>query len=180
MRLLEKSTAFRYHGYANDTQLYKRYSFRGPDGLQSAPQTLGAFLADINAWMLTNKFKLNSAKTVFMVIASRHQQPVVECMRTVLRVGDVFIHIKKVVCNLGVLFDTEMSILPHVIRMQFRLAATAYKSLARFVRTSLKKHVWLQYMPWYSPRLIMPTHSWLEYQGHPLVDEKLRKLMLQG
>ena len=116
MGLLEKSTAFKYHGYANDSQLYKGYSFRGTDGLQSALQTLGAFLADINAWMLTNKFKLNSARTVFMVIASRHQQPVVECIRPVLRVCNAFIHIKKVVCNLGVLFDSEMSMCTYVVK----------------------------------------------------------------
>ena len=35
-----------------------------------------------------------------------------------LRAGDAFIHTKKVVCNLGVLFDSNVSVLPYITRVE--------------------------------------------------------------
>ena len=91
----------KYTGYPDDTQIQKGFSFRGTDGLQSAVPTPEACLTD--AWIRANKLNLHPTKTEFMVIASRHQQLVVERIRPVLRLDDTFIHCKKVVRNLGVL-----------------------------------------------------------------------------
>ena len=66
--------------------------------------------------MLVNKLKLNAAKAEFMVIANWHDQLVVERIRPVLKVADAFIHPKKIVRNLGILFHSEMSMLPATYR----------------------------------------------------------------
>ncbi len=103
-----------FHGYADDTQLYTRFSFRDPRGLQDAIRLLEECIEEVRNWMLANKLKINDGKTEFIVVVSRHHQSIIDQARPTLRVGDAIIQPKRKVRNLGVLIDAEGSMVPFI------------------------------------------------------------------
>ena len=64
--------------------------------------------------MTRNKLRLNSDKTEFMVIVSPHHQRLMDEVKPVLRLGDSVISPSKSVRNLGVTFDAQMTMQPHI------------------------------------------------------------------
>lgn len=105
------------HGYADDTQVYTRFSLRQLDTLQQSILHLERCLECVRAWMLVNKLKLNDIKTEFLVIAPRQYHSRIQATDPMIRIGDAAIRPSKIVRDLGVLLDSEMSMVPQVNSM---------------------------------------------------------------
>ena len=56
--------------YADDTQLYVFFKVKDPISQQKALSTLQSYIAEIRAWMVTNKLHLNDDKTEFLAICA--------------------------------------------------------------------------------------------------------------
>ena len=103
------------HGYADDTQLY--ISFR-PDSSMAeglAIQSLQNAIADVRAWFVSHKLKINDSKTEFIIIGSRQQLSKVNIDS--VKVGYSDIKPLKTVRNLGAWFDDTMSMNTHVSKV---------------------------------------------------------------
>ena len=69
-------------------------------------------LNDVRVWMGDNELKVNDDKTVALVLSSRNNRA--NHNITVIKIGDCDITPSPTGRNIGVIFDTEMSILSHV------------------------------------------------------------------
>ena len=95
-----------------DTQLY--LSLR-PDSTTSQDEAVFSMercISDIRAWMTNNYLKLNDTKTEFLVIGSRQQLTKIKIDG--IRVGSTEIQKVSSVRNLGVWFDTSMTMTTHI------------------------------------------------------------------
>jgi hypothetical protein len=99
----------KFHVYADDTQLYIRFNPRDPDSLAQAIRRLEACLDDIIAWLIANKLMVNETKTEFLAIVSAAFKRAIQQLKPTLRVGKATITTTESTRNLGVMFDTEMS-----------------------------------------------------------------------
>ena len=90
-----------YHQYADDTQLYGTESAKRVDDVLSNTErcVLGA-----GDWMSRNRLKLNGDKTEVMFVGNKKYKS-----ESVLRVGETNIQIVESVKNLGVFFDSALS-----------------------------------------------------------------------
>ena len=104
------------HGYADDTQMYCYFNPRDPISLQGALRSTECCLDELVQWMVMNKLKLNAQKTEFIIFTPVHLRPLVDQLQPVFRVGDALISPSSVVRNLGVLFDSGLTMLPHISR----------------------------------------------------------------
>ena len=104
----------KFHGYADDAQFYLRFSPRDSRSLLNAIRTLGKCIDEVKKWMLANKLKLNDSKTEFIVFVNKHNQSFIQDRSLVLMVGETGIPPKMKVRNLGVIFDTESSMMPFI------------------------------------------------------------------
>jgi len=100
--------------YADDTQLYLPLS-RGNE-----PETilvLEKCCAGIKQWMTANRLKLNDAKTEVMLLGTKEQRKKVTDLT--LNLGDASITFQQTssVRNLGVSFDSDLSMKTHVTKM---------------------------------------------------------------
>ena len=103
------------HGYADDHQLYLAFK---PDSLasqDSAVQAIEAFIKDVPHWMLSNRLKINDSKTEFPILGSRHQLQKVKIAGVL--VGEKQILPVTSVRNLGVIFDSNLSMEKHVLKI---------------------------------------------------------------
>ena len=96
-----------YHMYADDVQIYTSFDPKNPGSITSSLNTMSTCIDSIKAWMHDNYLKLNDSKTEFFVATSpyfkRTMSPVA------LRVGDAYISPSDTIRNLGVMFDSTMS-----------------------------------------------------------------------
>lgn len=67
---------------------------------------------DVRVWMVDNRLKMNDNKTVALVLASRNNQA--KHNITVIKIGDCDITPSPTARNIGVVFDSEMSMVSHV------------------------------------------------------------------
>jgi hypothetical protein len=109
-----KKHGVHYHCYADDTSLYMDFNSRDPTSKQCAIRRLELCLEEINSWMVSNKLKLNSEKTEFLLITSRYHQTLVDKTSSGIFVGDTIILPKKTVKCLGVTLDAEMTMTSYV------------------------------------------------------------------
>uniref|UniRef100_A0A4W3GEP9 Reverse transcriptase domain-containing protein n=1 Tax=Callorhinchus milii TaxID=7868 RepID=A0A4W3GEP9_CALMI len=97
-----------FHMYADDTQLYLSSSTLN----STTTDVLTACLSDIESWTRDNFLQLNVRKTEALLIGSRQR------LRTsgadTISIQGCTLHLSKPVRNLGVLFDPELSFLPHI------------------------------------------------------------------
>uniref|UniRef100_A0A672IAL3 Reverse transcriptase domain-containing protein n=1 Tax=Salarias fasciatus TaxID=181472 RepID=A0A672IAL3_SALFA len=92
-----------FHSYADDTQLYIAVS---PD--DSGPiETLFNCISDIKSWMAVNFLQLNQDKTEVLVIGPEGQRE-----KILPKLRDF--KPAQLVKNLGVIFDSELSFIPHI------------------------------------------------------------------
>jgi hypothetical protein len=102
-----------YHGYADDTQIYVKFKFDN-DGLAAATKTLECCIAEVKAWMLSNKLKFNDSKTEFVPITSKHQSKWIIEQNPTLSIDGTIVKPSKTAKNLGVVFDNLMDMKPHI------------------------------------------------------------------
>jgi hypothetical protein len=102
------------HGYADDGQLYVRFSLKHVSSLFEARDSLQECAKHVRNWMMHNKLKVNDNKTEFMVIAPKHVHTKLQHTEVTIRVGEADITPSSTVRNLGGNFDQYMSMQPHV------------------------------------------------------------------
>ena len=114
------------HTYADDTQIY--HSFR-PDTLLSQDAALKSIencVADIRAWMLSNRLLINDSKTEFIIIGSKQQLSKININE--IRVGESTIEPVEVV-------QTLECGLTHICRWIFILGKYVARRFVAFIRS---------------------------------------------
>lgn len=96
-----------YHLYADDMQLYTSFDPSSQSSIDLALSTLASCISDIQSWMTCNMLQLNRDKTEFFVAASPHNKSRMPPVK--LQIGDETIEPSDTVRNLGVIFDTSMT-----------------------------------------------------------------------
>jgi len=102
----------RYHMYADDTQLYVDFDPHKHGEKENALDKLTSCISDILLWMCNNKLKINADKTEFFIAASKRNLSQLQDIS--LTVGNSTIQPTSTIRNLGVVFDSEMSMSPQV------------------------------------------------------------------
>ena len=98
--------------YADDTQKYLSFCLKDPAALESAINQMQLLFGDVQLWMSANMLKLNNGKTKLIVFApKRHLQ---RLNGLSIKVDGAVIYPKQEVTNLGVIFDTTLSMLQQV------------------------------------------------------------------
>ena len=101
-----------YHVYANDTQLYITFK-SSQEHADSCITTLEKCIRqEIRSWMGQNFLKLNDEKTEFLLFGSRQQLSKVYF--PFIAIGDSQITPSSQARNLGVIFDSTMTLKPHI------------------------------------------------------------------
>ena len=105
-RIIQKH-GLSYHLYADDVKLYISFDPSSNLSIDSGLSKLTKCISDIQSWMTCNMLKLNNDKTEFFVALSpfiKRRMPAVK-----LHIGNTVIEPTETVRNLGVIFDTQMS-----------------------------------------------------------------------
>ena len=100
-----------FHFQADDTQLYISFSTNNDMELTNSITKIGKCLSDINKWMSINRLKLNKDKTELLYLFSKYNP---RQSQPPLRFGTDIIKPSPHARNIGAIFDTTMSMLPHV------------------------------------------------------------------
>ena len=96
-----------YHIYADDIQIYTSFNPRDHTSIESALSRMSACIDKIRHWMTVNYLKFNEDKTGFFVAMPNHLRQYLPPVS--LRVGTKIIHPVDSVRNLGIVFDSSMS-----------------------------------------------------------------------
>ena len=102
----------RVGGYADDHQLYLSYKPGNNTTEIEAIKKLSACIADVRAWMLSHKLKINDTKTEFMILGTPQQLSKVAIES--ISVGNSSITPVKSLKNLGIVFDQHLNMSTHV------------------------------------------------------------------
>ena len=100
-----------YHVYADDTQVYITFK-SSQEPADSCITTLEKCIQEIRSWMRQNFLKLNDEKTEFLLFGSRQQLSKV-CL-PFIKIGDSQITPSSQTRNLAVIFDSTMTLKPHI------------------------------------------------------------------
>ncbi len=101
-----------FHLYADDSQLYLAFEPNFNQSQIDAVERMEGAISEARNWMLSNKLMINDGKTIFMTIGNT---PHLEKLNfSSLRVGDDIIPVSNTSRNLGVTFDSGMTMQPHI------------------------------------------------------------------
>ena len=100
-----------FHFYADDTQLYISFSTNNDVELTNAVRKIEECLSDLDKWMALNKLKLNKDKTELLYLYSKHNP---QQSLPPIRFGQDIIQPSQFARNIGVIFDSTMTMLPHI------------------------------------------------------------------
>ena len=107
----------KYRGWTrvcdNDTQLYITFK-SSQEPADSCITTLEKCIQEIRSWMRQNFLKLNDEKTEFLLFGSRQQLSKVSLPFTCITIGDSQITPSSQARNVGVIFDSTMTLKPHI------------------------------------------------------------------
>ena len=92
--------------------MHKLYFTTIPNDAACALFSLSNCIRDIQSWVIVNKLQLNNDKTEFLIASSPHQQKRLNLLT--LTINNTTIKPSPTVRNLGVTFDSTMSLTPHV------------------------------------------------------------------
>lgn len=101
-----------YHVYADDVQIYLRFNPSADGEAVCALYRLAKCVDDLQSWMLSNRLKLNQSKTEFFIASSRHHYESLKHHTLIL--GDQEISNSPSIRNLGVTFDSSMTMCDHI------------------------------------------------------------------
>jgi hypothetical protein len=101
-----------HHLYADDTQLY---SFCSMSELMPALSTMEKCIQEIYNWMCINHLKMNEEKTEFVILGSKHNLSKLTNVK--LNIGGHTVHPSESARNIGVIFNSTMSMEHHVISL---------------------------------------------------------------
>ena len=104
-----KISSLNFHSYADDNQLYKSVKI---EDVHLQVNKSSECITSIKCWMNKNKLKLNETKTEYMIAGKASLLR--KCNKPSLFVNDSGIEPTAHVKNLGVLFDEELSLSPHI------------------------------------------------------------------
>ena len=99
-------------GYADDHQLYLSYKPGSDTSDTTAVEKLCKCIAEVRAWMLSHKLKINDTKTEFMILGTPQQLSKVSTSS--ISVGNSSISPVQSLKNLGVTFDQNLKMSLHV------------------------------------------------------------------
>ena len=100
-----------FHFYAHNTQLYISISTNNDVELTNSITKIEECLSDIDKWMSINRLKLNKEKTELLYVFSKYNP---QQSLPPLRFGTDIIKPSPHARNIGAIFDTTTSMLPHV------------------------------------------------------------------
>ena len=98
-----------YHLYADDSQLYKGSQL---NDLHRIKEQNEQCIEDVKIWMDSNKLKLNNDKTELIIFKNRHQ--IKDHINESICINDIEIQPSCKIKNLGVVFDEDLTMTPHV------------------------------------------------------------------
>ena len=100
-----------YHFYADDTQLYITFRKSSVSDMNLSNAKLVNCVRDMDAWMLSNKLKLNKDKSKVLVISSsfRPRPPL-----SSVDICDETVSCSPSARNIGVIFNQSLCMVPHV------------------------------------------------------------------
>ena len=103
------------HCYADDSQLYLSFKPGNVSCEKIALHAMELCIADIKTWMLSDKLKLNSEKTEFLIIGTRQQLSKINVPDLSIAIGDCRVEPStEPVKNLGSWFDSQLTMVPHI------------------------------------------------------------------
>mgnify|MGYP001548869816 CR=1 FL=1 len=109
LRELLRTHNANYHLYADDTPLYMLFEVNQAD---NAMCPMEVTVHHIGSWMNNNLMKLNTYKTELLIISSKKQ---LDNLRDIkLKVGSDIISPSTSARNIGVNFDSTLSLVPHI------------------------------------------------------------------
>lgn len=100
-----------FHMYADDTQVYAVSTL---DNVEAMKAHVEGAVEKIRCWMAANLLKLNPSKTEFIVIRNKNQ---INDVITELDVGGITVEPSDHARNIGVVFDSTLSMAPHISTM---------------------------------------------------------------
>ena len=125
-----------FHLFADDSQLYVSFKIKDTNDEMAALARIQACVGELKAWMTYHRLQLNDDKTEVLVIttpssASKHSL-------TDVVIGDSILQPTAVAPNIGVMFDSELSMKSQVSK----LCQVAYFHLhwIRSIRDCLTQH----------------------------------------
>ena len=101
-----------YHAYADDTQASKSARASDRNDQISTISRLQTGIHHVSEWMFHNKLKINQEKNEFLIIASKNNQRQIAVDHMTL--DENVIKRSEFARNLGVTFDSELSMLKHI------------------------------------------------------------------
>ena len=126
------------NGYADDHFLNK--NFRANNRIEeiSMIKSLELCMNAIKDWMDSNRFKMNTAKTEFIMFGSKKQLE--KCTTKALKVNDDMVPTSEIIKYLGASLDQHLSFKIHT-KKKCQIAMMNLKGLKQFITCCLKKHV---------------------------------------
>jgi hypothetical protein len=99
-------------GYADDSQLYLAFKAGSLTCQNEAIAAMESCVSDVRRWFLTNKLKINDAKTELIIFGSKQQLAKLSDIN--ITVGSATIHTVDEVRNLGSIFDKHLTMEKHI------------------------------------------------------------------
>ncbi len=101
-----------FHIYADDVQIYMFFNPKVPGDAACAIFRLASCVEELRLWLANNMLKLNDSKTEFFISASPYNMK--RLSNITIQIGSTEIIPSSTIKNLGVSFDTSMTMSDHV------------------------------------------------------------------